>query len=164
MEEVESYPSTQFSDHARLLYCIRQFLTSGNLSRPTISDISEIEEMPHNAPIVPKHYGYSTDSLWEIMMCIDFAREIRQNHMSHIRSPAISEEAAVTYLLDIPESIFKLHIKSTKYCTVVPSVMVRVVSGHFGKHPRERISQSTSETAYRLMIWIIMTRQNGTTK
>ena len=33
--------------------------------------------------------------------------------MSHIRNQAISEEKAVTYLLEIPEKILKLHIKST---------------------------------------------------
>ena len=48
------------------------------------------------------------------MMCKGGDREVRRNHMAHIRSPAISEEEeAVTYLLDIPESIFKLHTNST---------------------------------------------------
>ena len=78
-----------------------------------MSDKSEAKQLPHTAHIVPTHYGYSTDSLWEITMCIAGTREIRRNHMSHICSHAISEEDAVTYLLDIPESIFKLHLKST---------------------------------------------------
>ena len=57
---------------------------------PTMSDTLEIEEMTRTAPIVPKHYGYSTDSLWEITMCIEGAREKRRTNLSHIRNQARS--------------------------------------------------------------------------
>ena len=38
---------------------------------------------------------------------------MRRNHTAHFRRSAITEGEAVTYLLDIPEKVFKLHIKST---------------------------------------------------
>ena len=65
--------------------------------------------------VVPqaKCYGYSSDSLWEITMCIPGDRDTRRNHFAHIRNLGTSEDQAVTYLLDIEEKIFQLHIKST---------------------------------------------------
>ena len=70
-----------------------------------MSDSSDVEVMPHTAPIVPSNYGYSTDSLREITTCMSGPREIRRNHISYIRSSAITEEQGVTYMLDIPENI-----------------------------------------------------------
>ena len=46
-------------------------------------------------------------------MSTEGAMEIRRNHMSHILSPAMSEEETARYFLDIPEKILKLHKKST---------------------------------------------------
>ena len=47
-----------------------------SISIPTMPDTTEVEGLPHTAAIVPKHYGYSTDRLWEITMCIEGAMEI----------------------------------------------------------------------------------------
>ena len=81
-----------------------------------IPDDSYCEIVPATVPrtILPKHYGYPTDSLWEITMSLEWDRESRRNHVSRIRNTTITEEETVTYLLAIPENIFQLHIKSTK--------------------------------------------------
>ena len=59
---------------------------------PTISETSNVVHIPQMSPIVPKHYGYSKDNIWEITMSMDDDRKVRRNHMSHIRSQANSEE------------------------------------------------------------------------
>ena len=79
---------------------------------PILSATSDVEFVPHIAPTLSKHYGYSTDCQWENTMRIPGAREICRNHMAYNRNPTVTEEEAVTYLLDISERIFTLHIKS----------------------------------------------------
>ena len=49
-----------------------------------ISDESDCEMMPHTTTLMTKHYGYSTDSLWEITMSLEGDRESRRNHISHM--------------------------------------------------------------------------------
>ena len=46
---------------------------------------SRFEIMPYTTVIVPKHYGYSTDSLWKITMRMEVARGIRRNLVRHPR-------------------------------------------------------------------------------
>ena len=128
------------------------------VQQPTVitrSDTSDTELVPHTAPVMPKHYGYSTDSLREITMWIEGAREIRRNHMSHIRSLAISEEEAATYLLAIPEKIFTL--QSTD---ILSSITIGDGSCGFRalrQRPRARISQFTSGTPCQFEMWTMMT-------
>ena len=42
----------------------------------TMSAAPDYKVIPHTTAIVPKHYGYSTDSLWKITMCMEGVREI----------------------------------------------------------------------------------------
>ena len=148
--------------HTTVSYEVK--LVTQSIIIPKMSDTSEVEELPHTAPIVPKHYGYSTDSLWEITICIEGPREMCRIHMSLIRNPAISEEEAATYLLNIPEKIFKLHIKSTDKLS-----NSTVGDGSCGfrillQASKRAAIQFTSGTTCLLEMWTIMTRQNGKTK
>ena len=67
-----------------------------------ITSLTDCEISPHTTIILPKQFGYSTDSLWEITMSLEGDRESRRNHISRIRNTDITEEEAVTYLLAIP--------------------------------------------------------------
>ena len=57
-------------------------------STMVMPDSSDVEIMPHSATVVLSYYGYSTDNLWEITMCMSGSRKIRRNHISQIRSSA----------------------------------------------------------------------------